>query len=93
MRIEVSKRIKAGEHPLAPFTLRLAVDGFDVRAALTMLEQILEDIRASAGAGEGAEARSVRAGQAARGQRMRAEAEGAGVGLHEGGRPAQPPPE
>jgi TPP-dependent pyruvate/acetoin dehydrogenase alpha subunit len=48
MRIEVSKRIKAGEHPLAPFTLRLVVDGFDVKAALIMLERALEEVKASA---------------------------------------------
>jgi hypothetical protein len=46
-------RIEAGEHPLAPFTVRLAVDGFDVKATLIMLEQILEGIRDSARAGEG----------------------------------------
>jgi len=45
--LEVSKYVKAGEHPLAPFTLRVVTDGVDMDAALKLLSVLVEQLKAS----------------------------------------------
>ena len=45
--LEVSKYVKAGEHPLAPFTLRVVCDGVDIAAALKLLTALVEEVKSS----------------------------------------------
>lgn len=44
MSVEVSKYIRAGEHPLAPFTIRVVLDNADVNAALKLLDYAYKQI-------------------------------------------------
>jgi hypothetical protein len=61
MQLEISKYVKAGQHPLAPFTVRVVCSG-DAIAALEMLRKVLEDVRrdAEAAGRAGAEPKAVR---------------------------------
>jgi hypothetical protein len=62
MQLEISKYVKADQHPLGPFTVRVVCGGGDAIAALEMLRRVLEDVRrdAEAAGRAGAEPKAAR---------------------------------
>jgi hypothetical protein len=62
MELSISKYVKADQHPLGPFTIRVVYGGGDAIAALEVLRKVLEDVRrdAEAAGRAGAEPKEVR---------------------------------
>jgi hypothetical protein len=56
MHLEISKYVKADQHPLGPFTVRVVCGGGSAIAALEMLRRVLEDVKKDAEASRRAEA-------------------------------------